>query len=35
MVVNVIKRDNTPCHVDDDVAQSYDKYIRHEFDDVA
>jgi hypothetical protein len=34
-VVNVTKHVFTPCHVDDDVAQSYDKYIRHKFDDVA
>jgi hypothetical protein len=35
MVVNVTKRDTTHCHMDDDVAQSYDEYVCHETDDVA
>ena len=34
-VVNVTKCATTSCHVDDDVAQSYDEQIRHKFNDVA
>jgi hypothetical protein len=34
-VVNVTKHITTPCHVDDDVAKSYDECIRQKFDDVA